>query len=69
MENAIKQAEMRRRQNGKTVLTCLRKTVTIQVSGNWLAHKAKKKALEKYEAASLELVSKTPGVHLPNRGR
>ena len=34
MENAIKQAEMRRRQNGKTVLTCLGKIVTIQVSGN-----------------------------------
>ena len=56
MENALKQAKMKRR-NCKAALTRLGKTVTIQVSGNRPAEEVKG-ALEKYEAAFSELVSK-----------
>ena len=56
LENAIKQAKMKRR-NCKAALTRLGKTVRIQVSGNRPAEEVKG-ALEKYEAAFSELVSK-----------
>ena len=56
MENAIKQAKMKRR-NCKAALTRLGKTVIIQVSGNRPADEVKR-AFEKYEAAFSELVSK-----------
>ena len=55
-ENALKQAKMKRR-NCKAALTRLGKTVRIQVSGNRPAEEVKG-ALEKYEAAFSELVSK-----------
>ena len=56
MENDLKQAKMKRR-NCKAALTRLGKTVRIQVSGNRPAEEVKG-ALEKYEAAFSELVSK-----------
>ena len=56
LENAIKQAKLRRR-NCKAALTRLGKTVEIQVSGNRSTEEVKR-ALEKYEAAFSELVSK-----------
>lgn len=52
----MKQAKMKRR-NSKAALTRLGKTVAIQVSGNRQADEVKR-ALEKYETAFSELVSK-----------
>ena len=55
-ENAIKQAKIKRR-NGKAALTRHGKTLCYQVSGNRPAEEVRK-ALQKYEQAFSELLSK-----------
>lgn len=56
MEIALKQAKIKGR-NSKAALTLLGKTVSIQVSGGRSADEVKR-ALEKYEKAFADLVSK-----------